>query len=126
MASTDATVRTTSEGKPDLSIPLQNIRTQSITNARDVVVENQNPMLWRVAYLQTHGLAALELVAIDQGASSTEIMETLQHRYRKRAVIRILNMIFLFRHQALFEGHVRTAYVSLHKDANLVRFPAPT
>ena len=70
-------------------------------------VEGHGTTLLRVACLLARELAALELIAIDQRASGTQVMSTMRDKFKKSELSSLLNLMFLFRQQALLEGNIR-------------------
>ena len=88
------------------SVSLLDSHDSHTTNGHDEF-ETRNPRLLRVAALQTHGLAALEQIAVPERTSVVAGMEVIRQKYRKTRTIRYLNLVFLFREQALLEGNIR-------------------
>jgi len=68
---------------------------------------NSGSIIWRVACLQTHGLATLHHITVHEGDSGARVMGILRHEFMKINLVRLLNIIFLFRVQALLEASVR-------------------
>ena len=65
------------------------------------------PKLLRVAALQARGLAALEHIPVPERTPTVAGMKVIREKYRKTRTIRYLNLVFLFREQALLEGNIR-------------------
>ena len=70
-------------------------------------IEGHGTTLWRVASLQARELAALEVIAIYEESSGTQVMNTIRDKFKKSKINCFLNLVFLFRQQALLEGNIR-------------------
>jgi hypothetical protein len=91
MASTDTTTNSYAPAAPALS-----------TTPRP-----RAPILWRVASLHTRGLATLEYIIVHGEDSGAEVMGLIREKFKKTKTMRVLNLTFLFREQAVLEAEIR-------------------
>lgn len=58
--------------------------------------------------MHTRGLAMSEYIIIHEEDSGADVMELIREKFKRKKMTTVLNLIFLFREQAVLETEIHT------------------
>ena len=97
--------------------------THGVTRESNTCDRNQQVEIWRVASIKHNGVGLLFSIPVRDDETGKDVMERLRKQFGACTIKQCLNMMFLFRRQAIFISKISLAsypYVAIQQLTDVV------